>query len=525
MSVRNPIAAARRRLAQEAGFSLIAVMLMMFAATAVFAAAYATANGDIPLTGGDSDRKQSYSAAEGGINYYLYHLTQDNSYWTYCANVPAPGPGQPNPVNEVWNGQGSDPRVWRTVPGTKSKYTIELLPANGSGFSTCNQQNSASMIDQTNGTFRIRATGKLNAQKRSIIATFRRKTFLDYLYFTDFETQDPVVYQSSSPAQQALLAAQCSQYRRAGRPEPPCVGITFASADQILGPFHTNDDILVCGSPVFGRSVADKIEVSGPAPGFQASGSCSASPNFVGTYKAASPVLAMPQSNNALKSVATSQYTFTGTTTIQLQGATMLVTNAARGLNRSSMPLPANGVVYVQNGICGVSYTLTQNYNDPPGCADLFVQGSYSQSLTLASENDVIVNGNITRNGNVTLGLIPNNFARIYHPVTNRNGNSCTNAAGSMNGVHIDAAILSLAHSFIVDNYYCGAALGTLTVNGAIAQRFRGPVGTGGSTISTGYLKAYSYDDRLKYQNPPHFLSPIQAPWDLMRFTEQAPPV
>ena len=35
--------------------------------------------------------------------------------------------------------------------------------------------------------------------------------------------------------------------------------------------------------------------------------------------------------------------------------------------------------------------------------------------------------------------------------------------------VRIDAAIMSLLHSFIVDNYDCGE-LGTLTVNGAIVQ-------------------------------------------------------
>lgn len=524
MSARAAIRFAARRLAHEGGFSLVAVMLMLFAVTAVFAASYSLANGDIALTGNDSARKESYAAAEAGVNFYLYHLTQDNSYWTHCANVPAPGPGQPSPVNQPWNGTGPDPRVWRKVPGTSDKYTVELLPANGSGYSKCDEANAAaSMLDPSNGSFRIRATGTSRGQKRSVIATFRRKAFLDYLYFTDYETVDPVVYQSTDPTQQAQLAAQCTAYRRAGRPEPPCLGITFASTDSLLGPFHTNDDILVCGSPQFGRSPADKVEVSGPAPGWKAN-NCSASPNFVGAYQAGAPVLAMPQSNNALKSVATSQYTFTGTTTIQLSGATMLVTNAARGLNKSSMPLPSNGVVYVQNGVCGMSYNLYQDYNDPAGCADLYVQGSYSSSLTLASENDIIVNGNLTRSGNVTLGLIPNNFARVYHPVTNRSGNSCTNAASTPTNVQIDAAILSLAHSFIVDNYFCGASLGTLRVNGAIAQRFRGPVGTGGSGVATGYSKAYSYDDRLRYINPPHFLSPVQAPWDLIRFTEESPP-
>jgi hypothetical protein len=89
--------------------------------------------------------------------------------------------------------------------------------------------------------------------------------------------------------------------------------------------------------------------------------------------------------------------------------------------------------------------------------------------------------------------------------------------------VRIDAAVMSVEHSFIVDNYYCGGTLGTLTVNGAIAQRLRGPVGTGGTTISTGYIKDYNYDDRFRVVNPPYFLDPVNSAWRLVRFNEQIP--
>ncbi len=78
------------------------------------------------------------------------------------------------------------------------------------------------------------------------------------------------------------------------------------------------------------------------------------------------------------------------------------------------------------------------------------------------------------------LGLIPDKFARIYHPV-NRSGSSCSDGTGEMTNVTVDAAILALTHSFTVDNYECGNKLGTLTVRGAIAQKYRGPVGTGGT--------------------------------------------
>jgi hypothetical protein len=283
----------------------------------------------------------------------------------------------------------------------------------------------------------------------------------------------------------------------------------------------------VCGSPDFGRNAQDRIEVSGP--GWRGSSGCSGNNStFDGTWIPNAPLLALPPSDNALRNVATSSYRFTGRTTIRLNGSTMNVTNAAAGLNNTSMSLPSNGVVYVQNGTCGVGYQAIDPYNSPTGCADVYVRGSYSQDLTIATEKDIVVDGNITRSGDVLLGLIANNFIRVYHPVTRTNEDDptrCSNASGTMNDVEIDAAMLSLQHSFTVDNYYCGAALGTLTVDGVIAQKFRGPVGRGsGNGIVNGYTKQYQYDDRLRYRSPPHFLDPVQSSWRLVRQTEQLPP-
>ena len=376
------------------------------------------------------------------------------------------------------------------------------------------------MLDQSQGTLQVKATGRTNGETRSVVATFRRKTFLDFLYFTDFETMDPVVSQLSGGQ---VGGTTCARYRYAGRPEPPCSSITFAGVDRVDGPLHTNDNLMVCGSPRFGRSRADAIEVSGPAPGWVPSGGCSGSPNFTGTLKTSAPIMAMPPSNAELRNAAPQGYVFTGTTTIRLNGSSMNVTNATMGLNNAPMAIPDDGVVYVSHGACGVGYTVAQDYRAPAGCAIAYVQGQYSKSLTIGSEGDIVVTGDTTRSGNAALGLIPINFARIYHPVTSSGSGSCSNASNTPRDIDIDAAILSLQHSLIVDNYFCGSSLGTLTIRGAIAQRFRGPVGTGGSSVNTGYAKRYEYDDRLAYLSPPHFLSPVEAGWELARQTETGP--
>ena len=130
---------------------------------------------------------------------------------------------------------------------------------------------------------------------------------------------------------------------------------------------------------------------------------------------------------------------------------------------------------------------------------------------------------NLLRNGNVLVGLIADGFVRVYHPVNNCADTASGPYGPSIGSVEIDAAIMSVQHSFIVDNYACGSPRGTLTVKGAIAQSFRGPVGTGGAAISTGYSKNYNYDDRFRVANPPYFLDPVQSSWRKIRFTEQTP--
>ncbi|OPZ75934.1 MAG: hypothetical protein BWY79_01875 [Actinobacteria bacterium ADurb.Bin444] len=74
----------------------------------------------------------------------------------------------------------------------------------------------------------------------------------------------------------------------------------------------------------------------------------------------------------------------------------------------------------------------------------------------------------------------------------------------------IYASIQTLQRSFWVQNYNQGADLGTLSVRGSIAQKWRGAVGTSGGT---GFAKDYSYDARLQFASPPYFPQWTNAAW------------
>jgi hypothetical protein len=226
----------------------------------------------------------------------------------------------------------------------------------------------------------------------------------------------------------------------------------------------------------------------------------------------------MPPTNTQLRDTTDLDYVFTGRTTIQLNATNLVV-------NGTTMAYPTNGQIYVQNGVCGQSLKTYDPYNSPVGCADVYVRGSYGESLTIASEKDIIINGNVVNSGDKLMALIADQFIRVYHPIQNFDpGNdSCQHAPGYVQNPTIVASLFALNHSFMVDNYFCGGPMGTLTVTGSIVQKYRGPVGTGGSSITNGYIKAYSYDDRFRLREPPAVVDPIQSSWKVLSQTEQVP--
>jgi hypothetical protein len=493
--------------------------------------------GDIPLYDHDINSKRAYEAARAGVEDYAFHLYSEPLYWTKCTTVTGP-----NALNQ----KGSTTNR-RLVPGdTTAKYAIELLPATGQ--STCNTASpTTSMIETTGtgvGSFRIRSTGFVGEEKKSIVTTFKRPSFLDYVYFTQLETSDPVTYAYPNPSS-ALTGAykQCELTYEQDRYDSPipgtggddyCNKISFVTGDDIKGPLHTNDTMAVSGSPDFGRTSADVIEIGGKYPGWYSTGN--GNPDFIGTRITSAAILVPPETNSKLKTIATSTFKYQGQVRICLSGGNMTVGTGSTCTGKYSGAIPSNGVIYVENGTCTSDYSpFTATYPSTSGCGNAYVSGTYTGQLTIAAENDIIINGDVCRGacgtptGTGMLGLIANNFIRVYHryEITDYhdwedddNVKLCGDDANEtyLDDLNIDAAILAIKHSFIVDHYNCGSDdLGDLNVEGAIAQKFRGPVGTSGGT---GYIKNYVYDDRLRYQEPPYFIEPTGTAWVIGRQTE-----
>jgi hypothetical protein len=420
---------------------------------------------------------------------------------------------------------------------------------------------AASMVDRSSRSLRIRVTGRVPTAKgmdyRSLIGAVKRDGFLDFLYFTDYETSDAVWYALATSGRPtggtqgdviSWAANNCNKtYYYNGRgslkwngkytdnnttaPQITCTQIQFADNDVVAGPLHTNDDLYTCNNPTFGRTSQDRIE---SGDGYRTACSASESPNFKGTFLTKQKAIGMPATNAQLATIAQPAYTFSGSQRVVLGASTMTVQDIRTGVTKT-LGYPSNGVLYVKNDTGGAcpSYQPLNPDSGTNYCGNVRLTGTYGTDLTIATENDIVIDGDVTRSGDALLGLIANQFVRVANPSTPADHDPppastptsdwCDNVAATANRT-IEAAILSLQHSFTVDNYYCGHPIGTLTVKGVIAQRFRGPVGTGGASgASTGYVKNYQYDDRLAYRSPPNFLDPVQSAWRVARYTEQSP--
>jgi hypothetical protein len=535
----------------ERGFSMFIVIVAMFVTAMFVAAGFAAANSDLALSGQSKDRKGAYAAAEAGLNYYQAKLNQNPDYWTLCDTGPAPNGSELNPVNQAWTPAPgvADPRHWRVLPGSQAQYAIELLPANKQPACVAGAKSQDSMIDKSTGTFRVRVTGATRQDgnpERSLVATFRRDGFLNFLWFTDFEDLDPQA--EATQASRDQHAADCGDKYRPARPAGKCDEISFITGDSMKGPMHTNDSFLFCGSPQWGRDPGtlpagaplDAIEVSAGSPGYYpTSGGCGTKPNIQGSFAYDTKTMKMPPSNNKLQDTAIATgYDYPGTTSIRFLGnGQMTVTymdptdSTFTKTITKTVSEPDNGVIYVHGiGACTSISPRVADYSDSKACGNLYVSGSYTHSMTLAAANDIIVkptdsakptDANLTHpdDNDSVLGLIANNFVRVYHRCA-----SDTTLSPVLGDVKIQAAILSLQHSFILDNHDCGNPLGKLTIQGVIAQKYRGTVSTHSSgVIQSGYLKDYNYDDRLRYRSPPYFLNPVDAAWRVVKVTEQVP--
>lgn len=556
---------------EQDGIALIVVIAVASVLLIMVTIAVSSALSGVVKARTDQSWNSAIAAAYAGIEDYKSKISNDSSYYRYG-----------NPLAPFSAGSSV------TLP-TGS----ELNPAFGTGIGGSWQQirNSDGRasyryeVDNSkyasSGVLRIRSTGLVGNETRSVVANLRQSGFIDFLYYTTYEIQDPALSGASN---------SCIKYSWQGRSTSGCGDISFAGADTIDGPMHSNDTIRICGAATFKGAVTTSYN---PVTGIRysktnASGSttgCTGESFLMGAPQS-KPTIDMPPTNTAMiNEVRTDLPTdvprpgclYTGPTSITFNsGGTMTVrspwtqktqvagsphssgttpndcglpgttSNRLGSSGGATVPIPEQNLIYIQNvpisssgsnpnrrssssypsgyssSVCnngnGIGFptsgesisNVTTNY----GCrnGDLFVKGTLTGQLTIAAENFVYVTGDIKYSSadDDVLGLVGNNAVWVWNPI---DGDGDAILAKNR---RIDAAILSVAHTFQVQNYNKSNFRGQLTVNGAIAQKFRGPVATGTATsLSTGYAKDYHYDPRFRYIAPPKFLTPVTTTYGI----------
>ncbi len=550
----------------------------------------------------DADWNAALAAAYAGIDEYQSRLSADTSYYRFgnpassfsaTSTVALPPTTNSNPAFGV-GASGT----WADLPGSHGRgaYRYEI-------------DNSKY---PTSGRIRIRSTGRVGAETRSVTADLKQQGFIDFLYFTDFEAQDPALAGTTDSTCFTDGTKTTLKYSWGGRPVgTTCREIAFGPSDAVNGPVHSNDTIRACGS-TFAGTVTTADTRSPFYSNRDSNGNSCASVTFsLAGYPAYSGgVIGMPATNSELKKetrtdleatdvprpgclyTGPTQFNFLANGTVNIKSpfskATRLSNAAAtegsapaecgtisalHSAAGATIAVPENNVLYVQNVpavtddanywpastnptdfVCtdsgpgaarGWSFGTGANLVGYPkktadpattevapttttyGCraGDVFVKGRFDGAATLAAENYIFVVGDITYVDaqEDILGLVGNNAVWVYSPVNNVSANVQGNLENTNADRTIAAAILSVGHTFQVQNFNVGTFRGTLTVRGAIAQRFRGTVATtNNGKISTGYVKNYVYDERFKYKAPPKFLNPITTTYGVTTWVESA---
>jgi type II secretory pathway pseudopilin PulG len=595
-----------RRLRNDDGIALPVVIGLTIVMLLAIGTAMKVASGGIQKADNDQDATGALAAAYAGIEEYQSRLANDSTYQKLG-----------NPAAPFTIATGSNTSV--TLPTGPTANAAFGVGTGGTWASVPGSDGTASFryeIDnsdyQTKGVLHLRSTGRVGNVTRSVVADLKQEGFIDYLYFTDYEVQDPAY--SGVTTVDINNVSVCERYGYASPTRPGgCGTIQFGAFDVFTGPVRSNDQMTICGTTFQGAVVTS----SSATPTWTKPSGCNNPKWGVGTGPSVQAPIDMPPTNTELKKETRNDLPadvprpgclYTGPTVITFEvvgGASKMrvwspwtkFTNVgatkSAATNPSQCGTPGTGsnglgsttgalvdvlnlnLVYVQ-AVPGIgaddanapadssvptNFECTKaSYGTPAGWAyrtisgftttyyqrfpmageatptgggsaglthygcragDLYVKGLLGGQTTLAAENYIYVIGDLTYRDKQAdmLGLVGQNAVFVWNPMS-----AYENSLLGDTNREIDAAILSVGHTFQVQNYDQGSSRGTLTVFGAIAQKFRGTVSTSsGGSVSTGYAKAYLYDDRYRNTAPPKFLTPVSTTYGVTQYASVAP--
>lgn len=597
-----------RRLRSQDGIALPSVVGLGLVMLMLIAGGMSVTLSSVKKTNTDEDWNGALAAAYAGIEEYQSRLANDSTYQKY-GNPSAPFTNGSGSTVSLPTGANANPAfgigtsgTWASVNGGTKPDGTPIITGASFRYEVDNSDY------QDKGILHLRSTGRVGDVTRSIVADLKQTGFIDYLYFTNYETLDPVYAGITSVDSSGKSVCERYAYGSPARSSSTCQEIQFGRNDVFSGPVRSNDRMVICQS-VFKKAV---LSSSTTNPIYKTASGCTAPDFRAGTVGYAAPI-DMPPTNTEMKRETRSDLPadvprpgclYTGPTTVTFElvaGVPKMrilspwtkktnVTASNTGTTPAACGTPGNvanglgsptgavldvlerNLIYVQavpaagtsdpnspaSGFTPPNFTCTTSsgsgssqipagwqyksgstvvakfpttvgsYNEVTpsgggsaglthyGCkaGDVYVKGTLGGQVTIAADNYIYVTENLVYRDKATdiLGLVGQNAVFVWNPVRYSGGDYY--ALQSNDDREIDAAILSVGHTFQVQNYE-RVARDDLTVFGAIAQKFRGTVGT---AAGMGYDKVYEYDTRYRFTAPPKFLTPISTTYGVTQY-------
>jgi hypothetical protein len=319
-------------------------------------------------------------------------------------------------------------------------------------------------VDVAKNIIKIVATGEYQGTINTVEVTLSPSRFSKFAYYSEDEGDEPIYWMSK---------------------------------DTVWGPLHTQDNLLVNGSPVFyGKVTTNKKIIKDPP---------SSKPKFYGGFEDGISLSLPADGVDKVGSAAeTAGKVFDLVTTkntkyddFYLTFKEDSITYRITGEQKSgwswkkfdttktvlASSLTNNGVIFVD----GVDIRLKG-----------VVKGMYTVATneSVYLDDDIVYKSNPKTNPNSTdlLGIVANDNVWITE-------NSANNK-----DIKIHASIYVQNGGFGAEDYNGRPVSGSIYLLGGISQHERFAVGTfSGSTINHGFAKNYTYDDRLAIMYPPYY--------------------
>jgi hypothetical protein len=587
---------------QQALLLVVAVALIMFSFSLVLVT---QSTQELPIVNRTLIDHAAYRALQAGVNDYLYAINQNPNGVT-CTSAAAPSCA-------YFTTQGFKFNQFTAVPNVPTGSTgISYAPSEWTsvGYPVINQANGTIQVAVVGAAGFDNATSSIEYQTANV--TFKaNNSFLLSVSWNQFNAIDPTL---------TSVGTQCipTGYLWGPMGTTNC-GIGDAGylsqSFPYFGPVFSDDEVLVCQTPTI-----DHLTTAAPQLSYAVNGGCSANVTYLTPSKnlIINPYPQSPPTNiNALTNpsqlqgcyyVGPTTITFTSTggynvsspdtpwqasngTTNTTYDGDSLANNKSQclpsttGSTSGQVSGPANGVIYV-DALSSTTTCTTSNYKNlpanpllsayngepfnydgegsTPNCnGDAIVSGTESGGLTLAAQNDIVIDNNLTyadcptlttsdqttMNGpplgewptakqcstlapntvngaanliNDTLGLIANNFVSINNPLV-KNGNTVTlaqtcgttgaplaPACGNPYPI-VMASILALGHALSVPNFQSSPGYqGTVDFYGSLGEKY---IDVEETSSNNGYGVDFTWDTRLSILSPPEFFTPSTPSW------------